>query len=97
MVHRRAAEFAEKIINFHLPLRGRQMKNNPSRLKQDKKAIRYKFLGNIVTNSDGILSEGLSRFAFRRPCPVECEAYSSGVSEKQKKQKLCVLCGSAVI
>jgi hypothetical protein len=43
-----------------------------------------------------LLPEGLSRFAFRRPCPVECEAYSSGVSEKQKKQKLCALCGSAV-
>jgi hypothetical protein len=24
-------------------------------------------------------------FAFRRPCPVECGAYSSGVSGKQKK------------
>jgi hypothetical protein len=31
-----------------------------------------------------LLPEGLSRFAFWRPCPVECEAYSSGVSEKQK-------------
>ena len=38
-----------------------------------------------------LLPEGLSRFAFRRPCPVECVAYSSGVSEKQKKQKLCAL------
>jgi len=29
-------------------------------------------------------------FAFRRPCPVECEAYSSGVSEKQSnKSFLC--------
>jgi len=31
-------------------------------------------------------------FAFRRPCPVECEAYSSGVSEKQNnKSFLCDL------
>ena len=43
-----------------------------------------------------MLSEGLIRFAFRRPCPVECEAYSSGVSEKQKNKKLCDLCDSAV-
>jgi len=47
-------------------------------------------------NTGILLPEGLSRFAFRRPCPVECEAYSSGVSEKQKKHKLCDLCGSAV-
>ena len=32
----------------------------------------------------GIIS-GMGLFAFRPPCPVECEAYSSGVSEKQKK------------
>ena len=38
-------------------------------------------------NTGILLPEGLSRFAFRRPCPVECEAYSSGVSEKQKKPK----------
>jgi hypothetical protein len=59
-------------------------------------------------NTGILLPEGLSRFAFRRPCPVEClpnetfnlfhrgEAYSSGVSEKQKKQKLCVLRVSAM-
>jgi hypothetical protein len=47
-------------------------------------------------NTGILLPEGLSHFAFRRPCPVECEAYSSGVSEKQKNQKLCALCGSAV-
>jgi len=50
-------------------------------------------------NTGILLPEGVSRFAFRRPCPVEClpnemqwlfhrgEAYSSGVSEKQKKTK----------
>jgi hypothetical protein len=43
-----------------------------------------------------LLPEGLSRFAFRRPCPVECKAYFSGVSENKKKQKLCDLCGSVV-
>jgi hypothetical protein len=48
-------------------------------------------------NTGILLPEGLSRFAFRRPCPVECEAYSSGVSEKQKNQKLCALCASVVI
>jgi len=43
----------------------------------------------VATCQYGILSpEGLSRFAFRRTCPVECEAYSSGVSEKQKKNKI---------
>jgi len=47
-------------------------------------------------NTGILLPEGLIRFAFRRPCPVECEAYSSGVSEKQKNQKLCALCCSAV-
>jgi len=58
-------------------------------------------------NTGILLPEGLSRFAFRRSCPVEClpnemqsifhrgEAYSSGVSEKQKNQKLCALCASA--
>jgi hypothetical protein len=52
-----------------------------------------------------LLPEGLSRFAFRLPCPVEClpnemqsifhrgEAYSSGVSEKQKKTITLRLCG----
>jgi hypothetical protein len=45
------------------------------------------------------IPEGLSHFAFRRPCPVECEAYSSGVSEKQKKTKVprsLRLCGEQV-
>ena len=54
-------------------------------------------------NTGILLPEGLSRFAFRRPCPVEClpnemhsifhrgEAYSSGVSEKQKKTKSSAL------
>jgi hypothetical protein len=40
-----------------------------------------------AANTGILLPEGLSHFAFRRPCPVECEAYSSGVSEKQKKIK----------
>jgi len=31
------------------------------------------------------LPEGLRFFVLRRPCPVEYEAYSSGVSAKQKK------------
>jgi len=35
-------------------------------------------------NTGILLPEGLNRFAFRR------------LSEKQKKQKLCALCGSAV-
>jgi len=66
------------------------------------------FLWLRGTNTGILLPEGLSRFAFRRPCPVEClpnevqrifhrgEAYSFGVSEKQKKQKLCALGVSAV-
>ena len=29
----------------------------------------------------------MSLFAFRPPCPVECAAYSSGVSGKQKTTK----------
>jgi hypothetical protein len=37
-------------------------------------------------NLDVIFHEELCHFAFRRPCPVECEAYSSGVSEKQKRK-----------
>ena len=31
-------------------------------------------------NTDKLLPEELSHFAFWRPCPVECEAYSSWVS-----------------
>jgi len=66
------------------------------------------FLWLRGTNTGILLPKGLIRFAFRRPCPVEClsnevqrifhrgEAYSSGVSEKQKKQKLCALRVSAV-
>jgi len=46
------------------------------------KAINFLLRG---ANTDNILPEGLSHFAFRHPCPVECKAYSSGVSEKQNK------------
>ena len=35
-------------------------------------------------------------FLCRPPCPVECEAYSSGVNGKGKIFILCVLCGSAM-
>ena len=35
-------------------------------------------------------------FAFRPPCLVQCAAYCSGVSEKQKTIFLCVLCVFAV-
>jgi len=67
----------------------------------DKNSIRLaektEDINSLIARSDTdiLLPEGLCHFAFRRPCPVECEAYSSGVSEKQKKQKLCALCGSA--
>jgi hypothetical protein len=40
--------------------------------------------------------KGLRILAFRRPCPVECEAYSSGVRGKLKKDSLCALGVSAV-
>jgi hypothetical protein len=45
-------------------------------------------INSLIARSDTdiLLPEGLCHFAFRRPCPVECEAYSSGVSEKQKRK-----------
>jgi hypothetical protein len=48
---------------------------------------------------DILLSEGLSRFAFWRLCPVECEAYSPMVSEKQKTKALRAprFCGEKII
>jgi hypothetical protein len=30
--------------------------------------------------------EGMLFFPFCRPCPVECEAYSTGVSRKEKEK-----------
>jgi len=46
---------------------------------------------------DFLTPAGFSSFAFHPPCPVECEAYSSGVSGKQKKElTLCALRASAV-
>ena len=58
-----------------------------------------KAINSLIARSDTdiLLPEGLCHFAFRRPCPVECEAYSSGVSEKQKRKsiQLCVLCDSS--
>ncbi len=47
-----------------------------------------KVINSLISRSDtdNLLPEGLCHFAFRRPCPVECEAYSSGVSEKQKRK-----------
>jgi hypothetical protein len=35
-------------------------------------------------------------FSFWPPCPVECSAYSSGVSRKKNISFLCVLGASAV-
>jgi hypothetical protein len=75
-------------------LRGRQWKSTKQLALQKPQKASILWLQGA--NSGILLPEGLSRFAFRRPCPVECEAYSSGVSEKQKNQKLCALCGSAV-
>jgi hypothetical protein len=47
-----------------------------------------KTINSLIAKSDTdiLLPEGLCHFAFRRPCPVECEAYSSGVSEKKKRK-----------
>jgi hypothetical protein len=49
-----------------------------------------------ITNQIIKARKGLRILAFRRPRPVECEAYSSGVSEKLKNNHLCALCVSAV-
>ncbi|MGB6010100.1 MAG: hypothetical protein WBI57_02390, partial [Desulfobacterales bacterium] len=79
------AQGTQRIIIFPLPLRGRQWKSTQQltlRKRQEASTLWLKY-----ANTGILLPEGLSRFAFRRPCPVECEAYSSGVSEKQKKQK----------
>jgi hypothetical protein len=44
---------------------------------------------NITMQYKGLFlyPTGMHVFAFRPPCPVECEAYSSGVSGKQKRNK----------
>ena len=73
---------AQRIIIFPLPLRGRQWKSNQQlTLRKRQKASILWLQG---ANMGILLTEGLSRFAFRR------------LSEKQKNQKLCALCGSAV-
>jgi len=79
------AQSAQRGILFPLPLRGRQWKNTQSRFKWDKKATHDRYF-QYKEKSNVIFQEGLCHFAFRRPCPVECEAYSSGVSEKQKRK-----------
>jgi hypothetical protein len=86
------AQRTQRIIIFPLPLtplnagQGRRQWKSTKQLtlqKRQKTSILWLQGANTVI----LLPEGLSRFAFRRPCPVECEAYSSGVSEKQKKPK----------
>ena len=49
-----------------------------------------------ITPKNHLSRKGLRILAFRRLCPVECEAYSSGVSEKLININLSVLCDSAV-
>jgi len=44
-----------------------------------------------------ILFQGFAFLFFALLRPVECGAYSSGVSEKQKNINLCALCAFAVI
>ena len=36
--------------------------------------------------------ERIKSSPFYSPCPVECEAYSSGVNRKENLLSLCVLC-----
>jgi hypothetical protein len=63
-------------------LRGRQWKSTQQLALRKPKNVSTLLLNGA--NTGILLPEGLSRFAFRR------------LSEKQKKQKLCALCGSAV-
>ena len=80
----RGRQRTQRIINFSLPLRGRKWKSTKQiTLRKRQKASNLWLRG---ANTGILLPEGLSPFVFRRPCPVECEAYSSGVSEKQKRK-----------
>jgi len=90
----------QRIIIFPLPLRGRQWKSTKQLTL--RKLQKSSVLWLQVANMGILLPEGLSHFAFRRPCPVECqpnemqrifhrgEAYSSGVSEKQKNKSSAI-------
>jgi hypothetical protein len=54
--------------------------------------------GSILFTVANQSPAGLQIFAFRRPCPVKCEAYLSGVSGKQKKRislRALRLCGES--
>jgi hypothetical protein len=74
----------QRISIFPLPLRGRQWKSTNQLMLRKRQKASILWLQDV--NTIILLPEGLSRFAFRRPCPVECEAYSSMVSEKQKNK-----------
>jgi hypothetical protein len=75
------AQRTRRRIIFPLPLRGRQWKS-PQQLTLRKRQKPLIFWLRDA-NTGILLPEGLSRFAFRR------------LSEKQKKQKLRVLCVSS--
>jgi len=79
--HRRDAEHAEMIHLFSLPLRRRQRK------------IIMPFGQSLISSKN--LREALDLSLFCPPCPVECGAYSSGVSRKGKNVFLCDLCASS--
>jgi len=78
----RQAQRTQRIIIFLLPLRGWQWKSTKQLALQKRQKVSILWIRYVSTRI--LLPEGLSRFAFRR------------LSEKQKKQKLCDLCGSAV-
>jgi hypothetical protein len=80
----RGTEDAEN-NNFSIAVERTAMeKHSAAKLRKRQKASILWLQG---ANMGILLPDGLSHFAFRRRCPVECETYSSGVSEKQKKPK----------
>jgi len=91
--HRRDAEHAEMIRPFSLPLtpqdRLRYLRDGGRR---QRKIVRPSGQSLITSKN---LREALALPLFCCPCPVECEAHSTGISRKGKKHlSLCVLCAS---
>jgi hypothetical protein len=64
-----------------------------SKAAKKKHPVDYFDITNKIVNA----RKGLRILAFRRPCPVKCEADLTGVSEKLKKNHLCAFAVSRII
>jgi len=91
----------QRIIIFPLPLtpfdagQGRRQWKSTGQLTLSKRQ-KASILWLQGVNTGFLLPEGLSHFAFRVLRPGGSGAYPSGSAKSKRKQKLCVLCGSAV-